>query len=96
MTSNIRKFQQGEVFKSTNDDKDLSYNAYDVDMAVVQIYFENPAVFQYLRQPKSTWVDFFSSIGGLLGLCLGLSIVTVVELFWLCFTMGRKIVNPQF
>ena len=93
--SNMRRYQRGEIFKSANDDEDLTYNAYDVDIAVVQIYFENPTVFQYLRQPKSTWVDFFSSIGGLLGLCLGLSIVTVVELFWLCVTMGQKLVNPD-
>ena len=31
------------------------------------------------------WIDFFSAIGGLLGLCIGLSIVTFVELFWLGF-----------
>jgi hypothetical protein len=39
-------------------------------------------------------VDFFSAIGGLLGLCLGLSIVTLIEIVWLCLKMGSKFLGP--
>jgi hypothetical protein len=38
-------------------------------------------------------INFFSVIGGLLGLCIGMSIVTFVELFWLLLKMGGIVVN---
>jgi hypothetical protein len=30
-----------------------------------------------------TWIDFFSNIGGIYGLVLGMGIISFVELFWL-------------
>jgi hypothetical protein len=35
-------------------------------------------------------VDFLANVGGLLGLCIGLSIVTVVELVWLSIRVFEK------
>jgi hypothetical protein len=35
-----------------------------------------------------------SGIGGILGLCLGISLVTFIELFWLCLQLGAKAVEP--
>ena len=35
-------------------------------------------------------VDFLANVGGLLGLCIGLSIVTVVELVWLSIRIFEK------
>jgi len=35
------------------------------------------------------WVDYFANVGGLLGLCIGLSIVTIMELVWL----GMRLAN---
>ena len=37
----------------------------------------------------SGWVDYFANVGGLLGLCIGLSIVTIMELVWLCMRLAR-------
>jgi hypothetical protein len=34
-----------------------------------------------------TWIDFLSQVGGLLGLCIGVSIITFIELFWLCLRL---------
>jgi len=35
-------------------------------------------------------IQYFSNVGGLLGLCIGLSIVTIVEILWLCLRLIGK------
>ena len=38
---------------------------------------------EFERSRKMTWLDFISSFGGICGLCLGISFVSVIELlFW--------------
>jgi hypothetical protein len=69
---------------------DRNYDAYDNDIAILNIYFDAASVLEFGTQASQGWVDFFSNVGGLLGLCLGLSIVTIVELLWLT---GRLINN---
>jgi hypothetical protein len=70
------------------------YKAYEKDIAVLQVYFDSPTVFKFVSQPSQTWIGFFSAIGGLLGLCLGVSIVTIFEILWLAFRLGEKICHP--
>jgi len=70
----------GDVFSKA----DNSYDAYEKDIALLHIYFKRSTVLQLGNQPTMTWVDFFSQVGGLLGLCIGISIVTFIELVWLC------------
>ena len=74
--------------------KDYTYDAYKEDIAILQVYFKTSSVMEYETYPSQTWIDFFSIIGGLLGLCIGLSIVTVIELFWLLLRIGAKVVSP--
>jgi hypothetical protein len=40
-----------------------------------------------------TWVIFFSNIGGLLGLVLGMGIISVIELFWLALRILASACN---
>jgi hypothetical protein len=75
---------------------DTQYNAYEKDIAILQIFFDKPSVFQFVSQPSQTWIGFFSAIGGLLGLCLGISLITFIELVWLCLRLGAKAVEPNF
>ena len=75
--------------------KETIYDAYDKDIAILQIYFKSPTIIEYGTFPSQTWIDFFSSIGGLLGLCIGISIVTFIEIFWLILQMGAQIVQPN-
>jgi hypothetical protein len=75
---------------------DTRYNAYEKDIAVLQIFFDKPSVFQFVSQPSQTWIGFFSAIGGLLGLCLGISLITFIELVWLCLRLGAKAVEANF
>ncbi len=70
-----------------------NYNAYEEDIAMVQVFFEPSAVFLFGSDSSQTWVDFFATVGGLLGLCIGVSIITIVEILWLCLRLGVKIIE---
>ena len=75
----------------------MSYNVYERDLAVVNIFFGDSTVFgnlflllfplksinpEFERSPKMTWMDFISGFGGFCGLCLGFSFVSFVEIIY--------------
>ncbi len=61
------------------------YDAYDRDIAMLNVYFETPTVLEYTTQHSKTWFDIISAIGGNGGLFIGFSIVTILEIVWLIF-----------
>ena len=69
------------------------YNAYDEDIATVEIFFDTPSILYYNSQHRLTWINFLSSIGGILGLCIGISIVTFVEIFWMVSQLVVKMLE---
>ena len=69
---------------------DRSYDAFDKDIAILSVYFDKPTLLQFGTQASQTWIQYFSNVGGLLGLCIGLSIVTIVEIIWLCMRLMEK------
>jgi hypothetical protein len=71
-----------------------SYDAYEKDIAVLHIYFERNAVFQFRSEPSLTWTRFLSQIGGLMALCLGMSIATCIELPLVLLRLISHIVSP--
>ena len=79
---NIRTYgwnQKKNLFETNS----TTYDAFNVDIATVEIYFLKPSVIQMGRTSKMTWIDFLSNVGGLMGLVLGMGFVSFVELFWL-------------
>jgi hypothetical protein len=80
IVSNMRS-ANGTIFVSAS--KKNEYDAYEKDIAVVQVFFDSPTVFKFTSDQSMTWVDFFAQIGGILGLCIGISLVTFIEIFWL-------------
>ena len=94
-TSILKHFYQDQV-----------YNAFKKDIAIVNIFFGEPTVYgelqphfenlenvfpEYARLPKMTWLDFISGFGGICGLCLGISFVSVVEiLYWFSIRLCKK------
>jgi hypothetical protein len=87
MVSSVRqyasKLPDGDVF--TQNPK--NYDAFEKDIAMVQIFFSKSTVFQMGSQPRMTWIDYFSTVGGLLGLVLGLGIPSFIEIIWVCCRM---------
>ena len=47
---------------------------------------------EFERSPKMTWLDFISGLGGLCGLCLGISFVSIYEiLYWFSVRLCENI-----
>merc|ERR1719278_286028 len=88
------RMEEGELITSLT--KDVTYyNAYEKDIAIVNVFFGEPTAYEYERLPKMTWLDFISGFGGLCGLCLGISFVSLVEiLYWFSFGLHLRLWRP--
>ena len=51
-------------------------------MGMVHVYFKDDSVKKYSRSLRYSTIDLISSVGGTMGLCLGFSLVSVVELIY--------------
>ena len=88
----VNKFKTKFFFQGAPD-----YNAYRRDIAVLNLFFGDSTAFgkddkqrlvlsffctEFERSLKMTWVDFMSQFGGNCGLCLGISLLSVIEIFY--------------
>jgi hypothetical protein len=71
----------------------IEYDAYVKDVATVSIVFKKSSILQLQSQQRMSWIDYFSTVGGLLGLVLGMGIISFVELFWLCLRIFAQKFN---
>ena len=72
-------------------DGNPTYNAYEKDIAMVNFYFDKSSILQYIRQERMTKVDYISQIGGLLGLFMGISFISGIELiYWATVRLARN------
>ena len=70
-----------------------SYNAFNEDIAVVTFYFPTHVATEITTNAKMTWLDYLSQVGGLLGLFLGCSVISMSEfVYWFTavYFMKRK------
>ena len=65
--------------------KVIEYDAYERDIAILNVFFETPSALEYTTGQSKTWFDFISAVGGNGGLFIGFSIVTILEIIWLFF-----------
>ncbi|XP_066601859.1 sodium channel protein Nach-like isoform X2 [Prorops nasuta] len=57
---------------------------YDIrNVSLMYVYFSDTTYLMYRRHSISSWYDLLASFGGIFGLCLGGSVISVVELFYL-------------
>ena len=55
------------------------------NLAMVNIFIQSPYVTKIRRDVAMTWTNYVANTGGLLGLCIGFSLVSAIEIiFWLC------------
>ena len=92
-STNIRNFtkpgETSEVFTIMNRKK-RTYDAYEKDIGMVSFFFEATTAYEFYRVPKMTWTDFISQVGGMLGLCMGLSLVSIFELvYWFIWNPAK-------
>ena len=57
---------------------------------MVEIIYQKSTLVQIGTQLNMTWIDYFSSVGGLLGLVLGMGFFSFFELIWLCLRIASK------
>ena len=90
LESSIRNYSNtiamGDIF--TQNEK--TYDAYEKDIALVHIFFRKATIIQMGSSQRMGWVDYFSNVGGLLGLVLGMGIVSLIELVWLCLRLAAR------
>ena len=80
-----------EVFSATNE-KYPTYDAYDSDIAMVTFFFDKSEYPEYGKEERMTLIQFISQIGGLMGLCMGFSFISAIEIFyWFILRYFRSI-----
>ena len=73
-----------------------NYNAFEKDIGIVNVFFAKEHVPQYVKANRWTVFDFLSQIGGSLGLFMGISVISVAEVFyWFVFRFLGKILSPN-
>ena len=72
-----------------------SYDAYEKDIALVEISFRKSTIIQMSRKARMNWIDYFSTVGGLLGLVLGMGIISLIEMVWVCLRILALKMNFQ-
>ena len=78
------------VFTASNE-KAPEYDAYKKDIAMVTFFFESTTVLEYAREVRMTTIGFISQVGGLMGLCLGFSFISAVEIaYWFTIRYARN------
>ena len=71
-----------------------TYDAYENDIAILNVYFSTPTVMQYTTKESKNWFEFISLVGGNGGLFIGFSLVTILELAWLMMRVGKLYLMP--
>ena len=65
------------------------------NIAFVTLFMREPFAEELAINVDTTTLDFISTIGGLLGLCMGFSFVTVAEMFYYGFDTMRQLCFPS-
>lgn len=84
-----RTTKQDSIFQSDAQTRSSpeNYDAFQRDIAVINFFFSQPVAMELVSAPSMTWAQYVSSVGGLLGLFIGFSLISGVEiLYW--FTIG--------
>jgi hypothetical protein len=84
------KIVEGFLFENLS----REYDAYENDIAVLNVFFSSPTAIEYATRPSKSWFDFLSAVGGNGGLFIGFSIVTAVELLWVLVKIGKIHFQP--
>jgi hypothetical protein len=69
----------GDVFATTN----VDYRGVEKDIAIVQVYFKTAYTTKIERSLTMGWIVYFSNVGGIFGLVLGMGLISLFELLWL-------------
>ncbi|XP_023344136.1 mucin-5AC [Eurytemora carolleeae] len=81
---NIKK----EIFSSLTKADVRTYNAFERDIAVVHVYVASSVAIEFARIDEMSGISLVSMIGGHLGLFLGCSVISALELiYWFIYKL---------
>ena len=66
------------------------------NVAVVNMFLKQPYCELFMQERDKTWISFVSDLGGILGLCLGISIVSLLEILWYCLMLCYSVLESSF
>ena len=99
--ANIRKYVTSETeaesltFQSALKEQP-TYDAFEKDISIVDFYFSKSTIVQFKRSERMTWVDYISQIGGLLGLAMGFSMISAIEIvYWVTIRLCRNVSSSK-
>jgi len=81
--TNYRKFESLKLARTLFTSIKRDYDAFEKDISVLSVYFESPTAMNFVNQASQSWISYLANVGGLLGLCVGAHIITLIELIWL-------------
>ena len=76
--------------------KSKKYDAFEKDIAIVNFYYDQSNVVKFKKTQRITMTGFISQIGGLLGLSIGFSFISLMEIFYfLTFRLCMNFSNAK-
>ena len=72
-----------------------TYDSFQKDITYLNIYFDQASILQFKTQASSSWIEYFANVGGVLGLFIGLSIVTIFEIGWVMIRIATNLVEDN-
>ena len=66
------------------------------NVAVVNMFLSNPYSELIMQYRDKTWISFVSDMGGILGLFLGFSFVSLLELLWYCLLICNSVMRSMY
>ena len=66
------------------------YDAFEKDIGIVNIFFSEKKILKYVTKNRMSNFDFLSQIGGSLGLAMGISIISMIEIvYWFAYRLFK-------
>ena len=79
---NISNPYEQTTYEMESDIQDFILEYSEQNIAVVKIYIKDPYYTNIKRDVAMTFTSFIGTAGGLVGLCVGLSFISIFELFY--------------
>jgi hypothetical protein len=69
-----------------------SYNAFEKDIAIINVLFPDEEIAKYVTSNKMHLPDFLTQIGGSLGFFMGVSVISMIEIiYWIILGCWRNV-----
>ncbi|XP_049863648.1 sodium channel protein Nach-like [Schistocerca gregaria] len=76
------ELSQGQFFKSEYDRTHFFHEINITNHSILHVYFKDISSIRYRREVAYSWNDLLAAFGGIVGLCLGCSLLSLLELLY--------------